>query len=165
MLSNAIKFSPKGGKVKLIVTTNEQAEEVKILVEDQGIGIPEEDLKHIFDRFYRSKNNKINGYGIGLSLVKNIVEEHQGQIQVHSTEQKGSVFQFTLPANLEANDGKHLEGLSDSIIPINVAQTLLEKSTPKETFNETLTQCIGLAWQIVQCTTFFYRLRSHNVSK
>lgn len=98
LLNNAVKFSPKGGEVT--VSIEAAKDELKISVADEGIGIPEEDLPHIFDRFYRASNAAraaIRGTGLGLGIVKYIVESHAGRILVQSKPGKGSTFRFTLP--------------------------------------------------------------------
>ncbi len=98
LISNAIKFSEDVKEISIIL--KKQKNELKIKVEDKGIGIPEEDLPYIFDKFYRVKNEKTKGKigaGIGLSLVKHIVEAHGGKIKVKSKEGKGTIFIINLP--------------------------------------------------------------------
>jgi len=98
LISNAIKFSEDVKEISIIL--KKQKNELKIKVEDKGIGIPEEDLPYIFDKFYRVKNEKTKGKigaGIGLSLVKHIVEAHGGKIKVKSKEGKGTAFIINLP--------------------------------------------------------------------
>ena len=98
LISNAIKFSPQGGKITVSI---EQADEkVKISVSDTGIGIPKKNLTHIFEKFYRAENASsevIGGTGLGLAIVKYIIESHGGKISVESKLGKGSTFSFTLP--------------------------------------------------------------------
>jgi len=98
LISNAIKFSPQGGKITVSV---EQAdEEVKISVADNRTGIPKKDLPRIFERFYRVDNaftQTIAGAGLGLAIAKYIVESHGGKIWAESEVGKGSTFSFTLP--------------------------------------------------------------------
>ena len=98
LISNAVKFSPQGGKITVSV---EQAEgEVKISVVDNGTGIPQKDLPHIFERFYRVENastHGMGGAGLGLAIAKYIVESHGGKIWAESEVGKGSTFSFTLP--------------------------------------------------------------------
>ncbi len=96
LLSNAIKFTPKGGNVVIRAVPLEK--EVKIEVQDSGIGIPPKDLKKIFDEFYRAENisAETKGSGLGLSLVKKIIEAHNSSIEVESQTNKGTKFTFYL---------------------------------------------------------------------
>lgn len=98
LLSNAIKFSPDGGIIT--VRLREDGPWLRVEVADQGIGIPADQLERIFDRFYQvdgSAGRRFGGAGLGLSLVKLIVEAHGGRVWVESELQKGSTFYFTLP--------------------------------------------------------------------
>lgn len=101
LLSNAFKFTPPLGSVSLSVKRNEES--VEILVEDTGIGIKPESISEIFDRFYQAQDTDSSiqpldpGTGIGLALVKNIVEQHHGTISVLSNLGKGTAFKVTLP--------------------------------------------------------------------
>jgi heavy metal sensor kinase len=98
LLDNAIKYNKAHGWVKLRMT--EQPQSASICVEDNGIGIPEKDLPHVFDRFYRGDTSRHSeGTGLGLSIVKTIVDIHKGQISVQSDSGKGSTFCVTLPKN------------------------------------------------------------------
>ncbi|MBX3082977.1 MAG: HAMP domain-containing protein [Anaerolineae bacterium] len=99
LITNAIKYTPPHGKIGLSVTNHDGY--AWISVSDTGIGIPEEDLPHIFDRFYRvdkARDRKMGGFGLGLSIVSWIVEAHRGKITATSEEGKGSVFTVQLPA-------------------------------------------------------------------
>lgn len=99
LLDNAIKYSHPEGKV--IVNVEEKRGVAQIRVEDFGMGISTTDLPHVFNRFYRADlsrtKNVIKGYGLGLSIAKNIADLHQGKIEVQSVINKGSVFTVTLP--------------------------------------------------------------------
>jgi len=100
LLSNAFKFTPENEKVELNAQINASCDQLKILVTDSGPGIPQELQQNIFDRFYRLRNEKINripGSGIGLSLVKELVNLYQGSIEVISDGIHGTTFQVTLP--------------------------------------------------------------------
>jgi signal transduction histidine kinase len=97
LVQNAIKYSPNGGVVSVSVEQN--AGEVHIKVRDEGVGIPAEALPHVFDRFFRVESEQINnagGFGIGLSVVKDIVSLHGGRVQAESWE-VGSAFTISLP--------------------------------------------------------------------
>ena len=97
LIENALKYSPEDSRVT--ITTWDDAQWVYIKIEDNGVGIPENDLKHIFDKFYRVKNDsihKIKGTGLGLYLVKYFVELHGGTIHVTSSINKGTSFEIKL---------------------------------------------------------------------
>ncbi len=98
IVSNAIKYTKEGGVVKIQAEKNDN--NIKIIVEDNGIGIPGEDLPYIFERFYRAdkaRSNAEGGTGLGLSIAKWIAEAHYGKIDVESTLGKGSKFTIDLP--------------------------------------------------------------------
>jgi two-component system phosphate regulon sensor histidine kinase PhoR len=98
LITNAINYTPKGGEIHLASTLENGY--LCIVVADTGWGIPPEDLDRVFTRFYRVKNDKtryITGTGLGLPIVKSIVEAHQGTIDVESTLGKGSTFRVYLP--------------------------------------------------------------------
>ncbi len=99
LMSNAVKYTPGGGRVT--VTVYKSGEDVRIKVSDTGIGIAEEDLQRIFDKFYRIRSEttkNIAGSGLGLSIVKRVVDLHKGTIHVESVEDKGTTFIVSLPA-------------------------------------------------------------------
>lgn len=99
LLSNAVKFTPKGGKI--FVNIYDEVNEVKIVVRDTGIGIKEENIHYIFDRFRqvdKSFTRNHEGSGIGLSIVKSLVEMQGGTINLNSEYGKGSEFVIKLPA-------------------------------------------------------------------
>ncbi len=98
LISNAIKYNKIGGRVNISAFIEKKTLHVKI--EDTGIGISEEDQKHIFQEFFRGRSaevQKISGSGLGLSIAKKISELHQGDITVKSEIGKGSTFEVTLP--------------------------------------------------------------------
>ena len=98
LISNAIKYSPERGKI--IVSGRYDDSQVYVAVSDQGIGIPAGERERIFDRFYRvdsALSRRTQGAGLGLYLVKSVVEAHGGRIWVSSTPGQGSTFVFTLP--------------------------------------------------------------------
>jgi signal transduction histidine kinase len=97
LVDNAIKFSPQGGDVKISLSKNDPW--VLVAVEDQGIGIPKENVPRIFDRFYhleRSGDHLFGGIGLGLAITRQVIEQHQGSLDVVSTPGKGSTFTMTL---------------------------------------------------------------------
>jgi signal transduction histidine kinase len=96
LLSNAVKYSPAGGRVRLAVTRTDAS--LRLVVEDDGIGIPAEDLPRLFGTFHRARNvGAIAGTGLGLAIVKRAVECHGGIIEVESTPGRGSLFSVALP--------------------------------------------------------------------
>ncbi|MBO9541008.1 hypothetical protein J7643_10495 [bacterium] len=101
LLANAIKFTPNGGKVTL--SALDQGLDARFQIADTGIGIPAKDLPHLFDRFYRvtrGRSRLQGGSGLGLTIVKQAVDAHQGQITVESTEGQGTTISFTIPKGL-----------------------------------------------------------------
>ncbi|MFB6215887.1 MAG: ATP-binding protein [Candidatus Aenigmatarchaeota archaeon] len=98
LIDNAITHTPKGGEIE--IKTRTSSGEVVTTVSDDGAGIPEKDLPHIFDRFYRvdkSRSRGTGGTGLGLTIAKEIIESHGGRITAKSSEGEGSTFKFTLP--------------------------------------------------------------------
>lgn len=97
LLSNAVKYSPLGGLVLFRVRTEEDM--VVLEVEDEGIGIPEDELPHLFESFHRASNvGTIQGTGLGLAIVRNAVDIHGGTIDVRSSAGSGTTFTVRLPA-------------------------------------------------------------------
>jgi DNA-binding response OmpR family regulator len=99
LLSNAIKFTLQGGSIQLVVTHLPEKMQCEILLRDSGIGVPSDKLEKLFDRFYQVDSKSFlkqdtMGSGIGLSIVKNLVELHRGQITVESTEGKFTQFRM-----------------------------------------------------------------------
>ncbi len=100
LVGNAIKYTREGGEVRVFFTCDRAAGEVTFAVSDNGVGIPEVDLPHIFDKFYRVADHKgmAKGTGLGLSLVKYVIESiHAGRVGLTSKVGTGSTFTFTLP--------------------------------------------------------------------
>jgi len=98
LLSNAIKYSQEKSQIVIGITKTEN--EIGFYIQDSGIGIAQEELPYIFERFYRadkSRNRATGGSGIGLTIVKSIVEAHGGKVFVESERNVGSKFQVMLP--------------------------------------------------------------------
>ncbi len=99
LIANAIKYTPQGGEVYL--SLGKVGDNARLIVRDTGLGIPAEDLPHIFERFYRAEKSrsrsKVGGFGLGLSIAYWIVNHHGGQIEVDSAEGKGATFCIYLP--------------------------------------------------------------------
>jgi signal transduction histidine kinase len=99
MLANAIKFTPVKGKISVLSHKTDKA--VQVDIADTGCGIPKEAQESIFEEFYRVDNpinQQVKGTGLGLALVKHIIEAHKGKIWVKSNSGEGATFSFTLPA-------------------------------------------------------------------
>ena len=100
LVGNAVKYSPIRSTIRVDYSANDNS--LKVNVQDLGKGIAEEDQQRIFERYYRVKENTgglISGFGIGLYLCREIIELHNGTIQVQSVKDEGSIFSFTLPFN------------------------------------------------------------------
>jgi two-component system OmpR family sensor kinase len=99
LLDNGIKYSAPGGRIGVRLADDEEA--VRIVISDQGLGIPENKLPRIFDRFYRVEDSRTSpGFGLGLSIVKSIVEAHRGRIEVESRPGHGTVFSLIFPRSV-----------------------------------------------------------------
>lgn len=106
IISNAIKYSPEGGTITCMLKI--QKERIVISVKDEGVGIPKENIAHVFDRFYRvdkARSRNLGGTGLGLAIAKEIAVAHGGNIWVSSEWGKGTTFSFTLPYNSDGGDG------------------------------------------------------------
>jgi signal transduction histidine kinase/ActR/RegA family two-component response regulator len=122
LVSNAIKFTKVGGRVAIVMNADYSGH-VYIKVKDNGIGIPHDKIKHIFERYYQIENGLArSGFGIGLTLVKDIVDAHNGVISVTSAEDDGTTFIVKLPANAE------IIGSKPSMSMISHAQSVKIKS-------------------------------------
>ncbi|WNG18726.1 ATP-binding protein [Cystobacter fuscus] len=109
LLENAIKYSPTGGTIRL--TVERYGAQALVSVTDRGIGIPSDQMAHLFERFFRARNAPISGFGglgLGLYICRDIVERHGGRIWVESEAGAGSTFRFTLPV---------MEGAADAHAP------------------------------------------------
>ncbi|MBP7184929.1 MAG: sensor histidine kinase [Saprospiraceae bacterium] len=97
LISNSIKYGKENGRTKVSFT--DMNKEILVEVADNGIGIPEKHLNHVFDRFFRvdkSRSRDVGGSGLGLSIVKHIIDAHMQRVSVRSSEGKGSTFGFTI---------------------------------------------------------------------
>lgn len=107
LIDNAIRYTPSKGTVAVGAKLNEKEQEVEVMVKDTGMGIPERQQGRVFEKFFRATNAKrvdTEGSGLGLYLVKNIVEAHEGRIWFESKEGKGTTFHFTLPVKKELEE-------------------------------------------------------------
>ncbi|WP_027473874.1 hybrid sensor histidine kinase/response regulator transcription factor [Saccharicrinis fermentans] len=116
LLSNALKFTPPKGMVKLKLNVDQQLNMVCILIKDNGIGIRKEDMDKIFERFYQSAYNQklgLSGSGIGLNLAKEMVLLHKGTIAVESTEGEGAAFTVRLPVEISQDNEENVMSKSE----------------------------------------------------
>ena len=100
LVSNAVKYTPENGVIKIFISEDKQF--VRLRVNDNGIGIPQDELPYVFERFYRadkSRNRMTGGSGIGLAIVKSIVSAHGGMVEAESHLNEGSCFIVKLPKN------------------------------------------------------------------
>ena len=97
LISNAIKFSPAGGLIG--IAGKQLGSSYEIMISDEGIGMTDEECAHIFDKFYRTdaSDTAIEGIGLGLTLVKKLIEAHGGEIHVSSVPHQGTTVSFNLP--------------------------------------------------------------------
>jgi signal transduction histidine kinase len=103
LLNNAVKYSPKGGEI--VVSTRVEGSTAHVVVRDHGMGIPKEALETIFERYSRVESmatRHIQGTGLGLPIVRQIMELHGGTVWAESTVGEGSVFHVTLPRGVDA---------------------------------------------------------------
>ncbi len=113
LVGNAVKYTPENGHIEIDIDEADEASPggpkgrfLKVTVEDNGIGIPKDDLAHVFTRFFRAKNvvgNEIAGTGLGLYIAKQIVEMHGGAIGIESREGVGTTVTFTIPTERPKN--------------------------------------------------------------
>jgi signal transduction histidine kinase len=126
LLANAVKFTPAGGGVLVAVAA--VADGVEVTVEDTGLGIPEADLPHIFERYYQASTKSTNGekgVGLGLAIVREIIARHGGRIEVKSEPKQGTIFTVFIPAQTVASPRSELRNAQTSPnlprVPITVA--------------------------------------------
>jgi two-component system phosphate regulon sensor histidine kinase PhoR len=100
LLHNSIKFTPEGGTIH--VKLAKQDSRIRVDISDNGIGISEEALPHLFERFYKedkARNRSVSGSGLGLSIVKKIMDMHNGDVMAANSPKQGAVFTIHLPIN------------------------------------------------------------------
>ncbi len=105
LVANAVKYTFVDGRVELSVSNTNDV--VRVKIQDNGLGIPEEAVPNIFEEFYRADNVRaeaMEGTGLGLSIVKQIIDAHGGTISVESQQGKGTTFSFSLPVAVKSDD-------------------------------------------------------------
>lgn len=135
LVHNAIKFSSQGGSIDVSAGYSPDTKEVLIEIQDNGIGISQEDLPYIFDRFYQVKNAAsplYEGTGIGLALTKELVELHGGEIQVKSKHELGTTFFLRFPTGSENFSPDQIINLSDKASPDFTAGEEIYQNDPEE---------------------------------
>ncbi len=116
LVSNAIKYTPAGGGVKILLSS--KGNEAQVIVEDTGIGIPEEAMGSLFEEFYRAPNAKAlerEGTGLGLTIVKDLVERFGGRISLQSTVDIGTQFTIILPVEISSKETTPRPGQPDAL--------------------------------------------------
>lgn len=147
LLSNAIKFNLQGGSIQLVVNQLSEKMQCEILVHDSGIGVPGDKLEKLFDRFYQVDSKSFlkqdsMGSGIGLSIVKNLVELHKGEINVESTEGEFTEFRMVFRTGKDHLRNMNYITISDEPVPYSlnfrsVAPVLEEGETSDFSESET----------------------------
>ncbi|GEM_PF-1321072 len=97
LMSNALRYTPRGGSISITLQQTDRG--LTIVFTDTGIGIAEDNLPHVFERHYRADDDPTTGHGLGLSIVKEIVEQHQGDIDIESVLGQGTTFTIHLPSH------------------------------------------------------------------
>jgi signal transduction histidine kinase len=105
LIGNALKFTPEGGEIR--VRVERDGARARFSVSDTGAGIAEEDLPHVFDRFWQARRGRDGGAGLGLAIVRGIIAAHGGEAGAESEVGKGSTFWFTLPVEDPAGEEAH----------------------------------------------------------
>ena len=134
LLSNAMKFTPEGGRVTMSLTTDTSLNELVVHVADTGTGLPESEIPHVFDRYYQSANaSSQGGSGIGLNLVRETVLLHGGKVGVNSQEGHGADFWFTIPIHPQPQPATDKEHTQDDSVAAD---------SPHDKGDETLTSIL-----------------------
>lgn len=141
LLSNAFKYTPKKGRIAVSLSkTEEHPGSLLLKVQDSGAGISKEMLPHIFDRFYQVENQNpkgIEGSGIGLALVKELVEVHGGKISVRSEEGAGTTFYCQFPLNGKGTAARHQPSTQKKPVPVTDENVdIVDTATPIEDFDD-----------------------------
>ena len=115
LLSNAFKFTEENGTINITIDQDKEQNIAIINIEDNGIGMSTEDVKHAFDLFYQGHSSTFKGTGLGLSLSKELIQAHNGTIAINSKKGYGTNFTITLPFNQDKNDHVVKDHIQDDI--------------------------------------------------
>lgn len=129
LLSNALKFTEKG---KIYFIVKDDKNNIRIIIQDEGIGIPQDKIEYIFDRFKQldgSTTRKYGGTGLGLSICKEIITLLNGEIKVTSEQNKGSTFEVIIPKNMNLATSQNLENFQDEFEENNDKNIVLDENT------------------------------------
>ncbi|MBN3581825.1 response regulator [Algoriphagus aestuarii] len=157
LLSNAFKFTPEGGKISVILDIFQNSEEiatVELKVVDNGVGIPPENQKKIFDRFFTTEGHqeKLNqGSGIGLSLAQEFAQLMNGKIDVNSELGEGSTFIFTMPLQMIQTESEWEENFENDLEEGDEKETILLVEDNPE-FRSYLKDCLSEEYHILQAS-------------
>lgn len=146
LLSNALKYTPLGGRVSLKLT--ETSDWVEIVVQDSGVGIPEDERDNIFKKYYQAGNKIKTGFGIGLYLVKHFTEAHKGQINVKSTPGEGTIFSLSLEKGVGHFEGHSIKenvpvAEHDLLQELTTGETDIEEAAQLKTSSDTLASIVS----------------------
>ena len=152
LISNAIKFTSNNGFINIFLSYSES--NFFISIEDSGCGIKESDLTRIFDRFYQSDTSKANGTGIGLALVKNLIDLHHGTIRVESTVGIGSTFTVAIPYTIESYTEEEIETeiVKTDIIettPFSIEKPIVLIVEDDDDLREYLNVCLSTHFELI----------------
>ena len=117
LISNCVKYTPVGGEIEVRVAVDERKQQAILVVTDNGVGIESDRLSLIYDRFYRTKPIRVEkeSTGLGLHIVQSIVTKHQGQIQIESEKEVGTIVTITLPLCKQEGDKDGLSHINETI--------------------------------------------------
>ena len=167
LLSNAVKFTPEGGHIYLSVSSGSgsSGQMLLIKVKDTGVGISEENLPHIFDRFYQADDTHTRhgeGTGIGLALAKELVKLMEGDITVKSTPGKGTEFTVTLPvrqtAEIKMNDGDDLPWKDSEVAVVNPSLPFVNQASAEKPLVLIAEDNADVVAYLASCLATDYRL-------
>ena len=147
LLSNAFRYTSSGGIIELTLSENDQGTHAIISVKDNGEGIAPEHLPHLFERYYRADSDLSTGFGVGLSIVKEVMEEHQGSVRVESKPGRGSIFTLSLQAIVQP--AKEPEVQEPYTEPSEIGKPTVLVVEDNEEIRQFLIQILSTDYQVV----------------